>query len=88
MEFDVILDVKLEEREVTRPSQNSEPNGQVGETNCSDQYDDLERHRNEVKMYELQFKSKRLQAEAGQERQRKKKEEDKDKWDKILKRGA
>ena len=68
MEFDVILEVKLEEREVTR----SEPNGHVGETDCSDPYDHLERHRNEVKMYELQFESKRHKAEADQELQRKK----------------
>ena len=95
MEFDVTLDVKLEEREVTRPSQKTQPNGHVGETECSDIYDDLERHRNEVKKYELQFESKRHKAEADQERQRQKNEEErqkkeevKDKWDKILRRGA
>ena len=91
MEFDVTIDVKLE-GEVTR----SEPNGHVGETDCSDPYDHLERHRNEVKMYELQFESKRHKAEADQELQRQKTNEEerqknekvKDKWDKILRRGA
>ena len=73
---------------MTRPPQNSEPNGHVDETKCSDPYNNLERHNKKVKMYELQLESKRLQAEADQEQQRKKKEEDKDKWDKILKRGA
>jgi hypothetical protein len=92
MEFEVILDVTLEEREVTR----SEPNGHVGETDCSEPpYDHLKRHRNKVKMYQQQFESKRHKAEADQERlrqkneeERRKKEEDKDKIDKIFRRGA
>ena len=92
MEIDVILDEKIEEREVTQPSQNRtreperiEKKGHIDETDCSEPYDDLECHNNTVKMYEQQFGSKRLQAEADQERQRKKKEEDKDKWDKKKK---
>ena len=39
-------------------------------------------------MYAQQIGSKRLQAEADQERRRQKKEEEKDQWDKIFKKGA
>ena len=85
MEFDVLLDVTIEEREVAQPrsQKRTVQRGDVDETDCSDQYDDLERHINKVEMYAQQIGSKRLQAEADQERLRQKKEEEKDQWDKI-----
>jgi len=90
MEFDVLLDVKIEEREVARP-RSTRQRGDVDETDCNDPYayDDLERHNNKVEMYAQQIGSKRLQAEADQERQRQIEEEVKDQWDMIVfKKGA
>ena len=89
MEIDVLLDVKIEDRKVAQSrSQKRTELGDVDETVRSDQYDDLKRHINKVEMYAQQIGSKRLQAEADQERLRQKKEEEKDKWDKIFKKGA
>ena len=80
MEFDVLLDVKIEEREVARP-RSTRQRGDVDETDCNDPYayDDLERHNNKVEMYAQQIGSKRLQAEAD------KKEEDRKTKQKTIK---
>ena len=89
MEFDVLLDVTIEKREVAQSrSQKRTELGGVDETVRSDKYDDLERHISKVEMYAQQIGSKRLQAEADQERRRQKKEKEKDQRDKIFKKGA
>ena len=87
MEIDVLLDVKIEREVAQSRSQKRTELSDVGETIRSDQYDDLDCHNNKVAMYAQQIGSKRLQAEADQERLRQKKEEEKDKWDKIFKKG-
>ena len=88
MEFDVLLDVTIEKREVAKSrSQKRTELGGVDETVRSDKYDDLKRHISKVKMYAQQIGSKRLQAEADQERLRQKKEEEKDNGIRYLRRG-